>query len=507
MKYDFTSLMNRSGHDSIAVDQIPIPGAEVKEGFSRIPMWVADMNFPSLPTIQEAIHARVNEPHFGYFNLPDAYFDSIIRWQKERNGVEDLPREAIGYENGVLGCVASAATAFTSPGESILLHSPTYIGFTGVLENCGRNIVLSDLVQDENGVWRMDYADMDRKLKEHNIHFAIFCSPHNPTGRVWEREEIEKAMEIYKANECVVISDEIWSDLTLPGFKHIPGESILLHSPTYIGFTGVLENCGRNIVLSDLVQDENGVWRMDYADMDRKLKEHNIHFAIFCSPHNPTGRVWEREEIEKAMEIYKANECVVISDEIWSDLTLPGFKHIPTQSVSKDARERTIALYAPSKTFNLAGLVGSYHIIYNRMLRDRVEKASSLSHYNSPNVLSVHALIGAYRPEGYQWVDELREVLKSNADYAYNYILEHFKGVKLSKPEGTYMLYLDCEEWCKEHDTDMDTLLKAGVAVGVIWQDGRPFHRPYAIRLNLALPHVLVKEAFDRMDKYVFNAK
>ena len=91
-----------------------------------------------------------------------AYFDSIIRWQKERNGVEDLPREAIGYENGVLGCVASAAAAFTSPGESILLHSPTYIGFTGVLENCGRNIVLSDLVQDENGVWRMDYADMDR---------------------------------------------------------------------------------------------------------------------------------------------------------------------------------------------------------------------------------------------------------------------------------------------------------------------------------------------------------
>ena len=197
MKYDFTSLLNRSGHDAIAVDQIPIPGAEVKEGFSRIPMWVADMNFPSLPTIQEAIHARVNEPHFGYFNLPDEYFDSIIRWQNERNGVEDLPREAIGYENGVLGCVASAAAAFTSPGEAILLHSPTYIGFTGVIENCGRKIILSDLVQDENGVWRMDYADMDRKLKENNIHFAIFCSPHNPTGRVWERDEIEKAMEIY----------------------------------------------------------------------------------------------------------------------------------------------------------------------------------------------------------------------------------------------------------------------------------------------------------------------
>ena len=110
MKYDFTSLMNRSGHDSIAVDQIPIPGAEVKEGFSRIPMWVADMNFPSLPTIQEAMHARVNEPHFGYFDLPDAYFDSIIRWQQVRHGVTGLERQHIGYENGVLGGVSAAVS-------------------------------------------------------------------------------------------------------------------------------------------------------------------------------------------------------------------------------------------------------------------------------------------------------------------------------------------------------------------------------------------------------------
>ena len=399
MKYDFTSLMNRSGHDSIAVDQIPIPGAEVKEGFSRIPMWVADMNFPSLPTIQEAIHARVNEPHFGYFALPDAYFDSIIRWQKERNGVEDLPREAIGYENGVLGCVASAAAAFTSPGESILLHSPTYIGFTGVLENCGRNIVLSDLVQDENGVWRMDYADMDRKLKEHNIHFAIFCSPHNPTGRVWEREEIEKAMEIYKANECVVISDEIWSDLILPG-NH----------------------------------------------------------------------------------------------------------HTPTQSVSEDARNRTIAFYAPSKTFNLAGLVGSYHIVYNQYLRDRLISKAEKTEYNSMNVLSMHALIGAYRPEGYEWVDELCQVIDGNMEFACNYIREHFEGVRVSRPQGTYMLFVDFEGWCQKTGRSMDQLIKAGWDVGVAWQDGRPFHGEYSIRINLALPLTKVQEAFGRLNKYVINA-
>ena len=399
MKYDFTTIMDRAGKDSIAVDVIPIPGAEIKEGYTKIPMWVADMNFATVPTIQEAIIERTKHPAFGYFHPSDAYYDSIINWQKTRNGVDGLTADAIGYENGVLGCVASAVAAFTAPSEAVLLHSPTYIGFTGTLNNAGRRIVHSDLVRDENGVWRMDYEDMDRKIKENHIHLAIFCNPHNPAGRVWEKEEIEKAMEVYKANDCIVISDEIWSDLILNGNKHTP-----------------------------------------------------------------------------------------------------------TQSVSEDAKMRTIAIYAPSKTFNLAGLIGSYHIIYNAYLRDRVDAQARTTHYNSMNVLSMHALIGAYKPEGAQWVDELCEVLSDNVNYAYDYITTHFKGVSLAKPEGTYMLYLDCEEWCKAHNMEMDDLLKAGVAVGVVWQDGRPFHRPYAIRLNLAVPHSLVIEAMDRLDKYVFNA-
>ena len=150
--------------------------------------------------------------------------------------------------------------------------------------------------------------------------------------------------------------------------------------------------------------------------------------------------------------------------------------------------------------------MGSYHVIYNTCLRDRVEKVSGMSHYNTPNVLSVHALIGAYKPEGRVWVDELCQVLSGNVDYAYDYITEHFKGVSLAKPQGTYMLYLDCEQWCREHAKTMDELLCAGVKVGVIWQDGRPFNRPYAIRLNLAVPHSLVIEAMQRLDKFVFNA-
>lgn len=117
----------------------------------------------------------------------------------------------------------------------------------------------------------------------------------------------------------------------------------------------------------------------------------------------------------------------------------------------------------------------------------------------------MHALMGAYAPEGHQWVDELRTVLTENVDYAYRYITEHFQGVTLARPQGTYMLYLDCQQWCQTHHKTMDELLKAGVEVGVIWQDGRPFHRPYAIRLNVALPHSQVVEAMERLDRYVFS--
>ena len=401
MTYDFTSIMERHGQDAVAVDGLGAPGAPEapQEGFDAIPMWVADMNFPVLPAIQDAIVARVKEPHFGYFDPRDEYFERIIAWQRDRNGVTGLEPQHIGYENGVLGGVVSTLQAFARPGDAVLLHSPTYIGFTGSIENGGFKIV---------------------------------------------------------------------------------------HSP--------------------LVHDEAGVWRMDYADMERKLAEHKIHVAVMCSPHNPCGRVWERTELEQAMELYRKYDCVVISDEIWSDIILPGHTHTPTQSVSEDALQRTVALYAPSKTFNLAGLVGSYHIIYNDYLRDRVVAASSKAHYNEMNVLSMHALIGAYKPEGYEWVDELREVLGKNVDWACRYIDEHFEGVHVTKPEGTYMLFLDCTEWCAAHGHDIDWLLTEGWRVGVDYQDGRPFHGPCHIRVNLALPLSRVQEAFERLDRYVFNA-
>ena len=203
------------------------------------------------------------------------------------------------------------------------------------------------------------------------------------------------------------------------------------------------------------------------------------------------------------MALYQKYDVTVISDEIWSDIILAGHKHIPTQSVSEDARQRTVALYAPSKTFNLAGLVGSYHIIYNDSLRDRVRRASAATHYNSMNVLSMHALIGAYQDSGYRWLDELCRVLTANVQLAYNYF-RALPGVTVSQPQGTYMLFVDFEGWCREHHLTMDQLLQAGWRVGIGWQDGRPFHGEWCIRINLALPTARVKEALDRMQKYVF---
>lgn len=420
MQFDFTSILDRHGLDAMAVDSIGglngfAPEAPA-EGVDPIPMWVADMNFPTAPAVTQAILERAAHPAFGYFLPRQEYYDAIIRWHRIRNGVcadpgdsgrgvsvsLPLTPECIGYENGVLGGVVSALNVLCSRGDSVLVHSPTYIGFTNTLRNNGYHIVYSPLLyREESGGPR---------------------------------------------------------------------------------------------------------WSMDFEDMERKIRDHQIHAAIFCSPHNPCGRVWTREELSQAYAIFEKYGVTVISDEIWSDLILSGHAHIPSQSVSEYARESTIALYAPSKTFNLAGLVGSYHIIYNRLLRERVRKESSLSHYNEMNVLSMCALIGGYSREGAQWVDELREVLTGNVRYAAGYIRARFEGVSLADPEGTYMLFPDCTDWCAAHGKTLRELEHLCWRAGVALQDGKMFRGSCHLRINLALPLSRVQEAMRRLDESVFNA-
>ena len=154
--------------------------------------------------------------------------------------------------------------------------------------------------------------------------------------------------------------------------------------------------------------------------------------------------------------------------------------------------------------YGLAGLVGSYHVVYNRYLRDRLERESESTHYNDCNVLSMHALIGAYSDAGSEWTDQMIETVSGNLNYACDFIEENFPGVKTMRPQGTYMLYLDCGEWCRNHGVGIGELQRRGVKCGVIWQDGEAFIWPDTIRMNLACPLSCVKEAMDRLRKYAF---
>lgn len=399
-KYDFETLIDRRGYDAIAVDGIGTPGFPEKprDGFNFIPMWVADMNFPTAESIQEKIIERVRHPAFGYFTPRREYYDAIIWWHQLRKHTADLSAEDIGYENGVLGGLICAMKVLAQPGDKVLLHSPVYLGF-----------------------------------------------------------------------------------------RHALGDN------------------GYGLVYSPLKKDESGVWRMDYEDMDRKIKENHIHVAVFCNPHNPCGRVWTKDEIRQAMEVYERNDVYVISDEIWSDLVMNGHEYTPAQSVSEWAREHTAAFYAPSKTFNLAGLIGSYSVIYNKYLRERIHEAGAKTIYNSMNVLSMYALMGAYSEEGNNWLTQLLPVLSANVNLAADTVSGRFNGIRTFRTEGTYMMFLDCANWLKEHGKTQQELLKKGYEYGIGWQDGGLFESPSSIRLNLASPTSRIQEAFDRMDRYVFN--
>ena len=396
MTFDFDTMLDRVGKNALAVEALGqldgfAPGAP-KAGYDAIPMWVADMSFPTAPAVVRAIIERAEHPAFGYYQPPEEYYDAIISWQRDRHGVRGLTREHIGYQNGVLGGLTSALCAFTEPGDAVLVHSPTYIGF---------------------------------------IH--------------------------------------------------------------------TIEDAGRRLVRSPLVRDTDGAWRMDYANMAEKIERHNIKLAVMCSPHNPCGRVWEREELERAAEVFEAHDVTVVADEIWSDIVFEGHEHIPFVEVSPAARERTIMLAAPSKTFSLAGLIGSYDIVFNPGLRQRLHAVSRATGYNSMNVLSMHALLGAYSAEGAAWADELVRVLERNVSMTCDFI-DRTPGLEAARPEGTYMVFVNCTEWCTTHGTTLDVLLRALWDVGVAVQDGRPFGGRCHIRMNVALPAHKLEEALRRMD-------
>lgn len=393
----FDAYWDRSAQHALKWETIPIPDAFIDRGFTPLPMWVADMDFATAPGVTKAVRQRTEHPLFGYFSLPDRYYEAISRWHRQRYGVQGLQKQDITYENGVLGGISSVVQICTRAGEGVLLNSPAYVGFSGILKNMGREIVLSPLQKDKDGIYRLDFEDMAEKIQKHNLRCAIFCSPHNPTGRVWEEDEITAYISLMNSLGVTVISDEIWADLIL-----------------------------------------------------------------------------ER-----------------------------GKRHIPTQSVSETARAITAAFYSPSKTFNLAGLPGAYSVIYNTSLKEKVQRFSSLGHYNTPNALSCAALWGGYE-EGAEWVDELCRYVDSNHRYAMEYAAKRLAGFTFNRSEGTYLMLGDLSVWCRTHREEPDAVLRRMVHCGILPNDGRPFFAPGQVRMNFACPFARVEEAMYRLETYVF---
>jgi len=357
-------------------------------------------------------------------------------------------------------------------------------------------------------------ADMDFQTAPEILEALHSCVSHGIFGYTDTKKDYFDALANWEKTYFDWDIEQDWL-LQTPGVVNAiatgvraltsPGDAVLITRPVYYPFSLAAKLTGRRLVNNALIRKED-TYEMDFAGLEEMARDPRNKVLIFCNPHNPVGRVWSREELERLVEICAANHVFIIDDEIHNDLIMPGYRHTALPAVSPEASRICAYCTAPSKTFNLAGLVGSYHIIYNPWLRERVDKESALCRYNEMNVLSMHALTAAYSQEGVEWLDELRQVLAGNVDFACDYIAQRFEGVKVAKPQGTYMLFLDCADWCAAHGKTIDQLERMGWDVGVAWQDGRMFHGPCHIRVNLALPLSRVEEAFRRLDRYVFNA-
>ncbi|RKI69392.1 aminotransferase class I/II-fold pyridoxal phosphate-dependent enzyme [bacterium 1xD42-67] len=381
--YDFDQVLDHKGY-SRKWDAPRYPAAPEEP---LLPMWIADMDFAVPSCVLDAVRARMEHPVFGYCDTDPRFAQAVSDWAKVRRGVEDIAPEHVRYQNGSLGGVVSAIQTLVQPGGPVLVHLPNYNGFTKAIADAGCRLVGSPLVQDEAGLFRMDLADMEERILAEGIECLLFCSPHNPTGRVWEREELE-------------------------------------------GMCALCERLGVSI----------------------------------------------------------------ISDEVWADFVFAPARHISTAQISDYARRSTITLNGASKTFNLAGLHTSYSIVYDQALRERYHQASTASHYSAPNTLSVAALIGAYTG-GHQYVDELVAYIRQNMELAHGSISQQVPSVASYLPQGTYTMWLDFNGTGRSQE---ENARRMG-AKGLVINPGSDYHGDNWFRMNLACPRSQVERALQAL--------
>ena len=384
MKYDFDTLVDRRNTCSVKWDYCES---------DILPMWVADMDFESPREITDAITARAAHGVFGYTRTPDSYYQAIVDWMKEHHGWE-IKRDWIVTTPGVLPALCFALSAYSEPGDKVIIQSPVYHPFRFVIE---RN----------------------------------------------RREPVENTMKL-----------------------------------------------------------ANDSYEMDYENLESLLDE-KTKLLILCSPHNPVGRVWRKDELLKLAEICIEHGVLIVADEIHSDIIMKGHTHTPMATLSDEIADNVVTCMAASKTFNLAGLACSNIIISNERLYDKYKSTVGSLWVETPNMFGMIATQAGYT-FGKPWLQQLLDYLKGNYDFLVSYLKEHMPHIKPFPLEGTYLVWLDFRELGLPDMEVRDILLKkAGV-----WLDygpqfgagGEGFQR-----MNIACPRKALEEGLSRIAG-AFNA-
>ena len=273
-------------------------------------------------------------------------------------------------------------------------------------------------------------------------------------------------------------------------------DKIMIQEPVYSPFHNIVESNERSLVISPLVKLDDGSYVMDYEDIEAKIKD--VKVFILCNPHNPVGRVWTREELTRLGEICLKHNVLVISDEIHSDIILKNHKHTPFASISKEFSENTITCMAPTKTFNLAGLQSSFLVISNPYYYEVMDKAFSILDIKRNNAFSLVATESAYN-YGEDWLYELIKYIEDNVDFAIDYIKNHIPQLKVKKPEGTYLLWVDFSNLNVDKKDLKNALINKG---RIALSDGSSFGigGDGYYRINLACPRSMVLEGLKRIE-------
>ena len=382
MKYNFDAPKNRRGTVSLkwCTEE------------NELPMWVADMDFEAAPPIKKAILETAEHAVFGYSVIPDEFFSACADFYNERYGAGFKAEEMV-YSSGIVAAISSMVRKLTTPGENVLVQSPVYNVFYNSILNNGRNVLSSPLVY------------------------------------------------------------------------------------------------------------ENGEYGMDFQDLEEKLSDKQTSLMILCNPHNPVGKIWDRETLARLAELCYKNGVTVISDEIHSPLTRPGTCYVPFASVSEVARKISVSCVAASKAFNLAGLQASTLYVSDPVLRHKVWRGINTDEVGEPNVFSMRANIAAYK-ESRDWLDELRVYLFENRRLAEEYIEKNLPKLKAVKSDASYLLWVDISAYsCDSEEFARDLREKTGLWVN----DGKEYGKggECFVRINLATQKALVKEGLERLSEYV----